>query len=158
MLHSPPHWPLSQNALQYSRQCSSPSGVQGCPTSPNRMVQATTWSFLEQCVDLLSFLWVMLGSPLLMGNAWIYPPYLLLSLLLEKTARARDYLESPPYGASTTCLGSAWSDPPYYAYPSTAQRKHVIKSLGPLGSDPNVGENKGRSNDILLIGCWDLQG
>jgi len=32
------------------------------------------------------------------------------------------------------------------------------KSLGPLGSDPNVGENKGQSNDILLTGCWDLQG
>jgi hypothetical protein len=32
------------------------------------------------------------------------------------------------------------------------------KSLDPLGSDPNVGENKGQRNDILLTGCWDLQG
>jgi hypothetical protein len=28
-----------------------------------------------------------------------------------------------------------------------------VKSLDPLGSDPNMGENKGQSNMVLLTGC-----
>jgi len=97
-------------------------------------------------LDLLSF-WAMLGCTLLI---W------LLSLLLEETTRAWGLLGvsllTMPRQLAWVLLGVTLLT---MLTPLQAQRKRVKKkeSLGPLGSNPNMGENKGQSNMVLLTGC-----
>jgi hypothetical protein len=58
--------------------------------------------------------------------------------------------------------GNSWSNPVAPAHKILNMPTYLVcpvrkvecdKSLDPLGSDPNMGENKGQSNIILLTGC-----
>ena len=110
-------------------------------------------------MDLLSFLWGLLGISLLMVTAWNLPPYFgivgvswgncfntwgLLGIRLLTMRRRLVWLRLSVSLLTVPTLSTA--------------EEVCYETLDLLGSDPNNESVKGRSNKLLLTGCLNLQG